>query len=391
MPPAVQGAAAWSWRILAIAGVVVIVGYLAVMLRVILVPVAIALLLTVLLLPVVRFFERRLHLGTTLAPALSLLVLAIVVLGLLALAGSSIAHGFSDLKDQAVQGFQEFSHWLKTGPLGLDTDDLSDYTDKLSKTASENSSVWISGALGAAVTIGHVAAGTLIALFCTFFFLHDGRRVWAWLVGLLPVAQRDPVHQAARRSLVTLAAYTRTQILVAAVDAVGIGIGAFALQLPLALPLAILVFVGSFIPIVGAVLTGAVAVAVALVVKGWVAALIMLGVVLLVQQIEGHVLQPFLMGHAVSLHPVAVLLSVAAASFVAGIIGALFAVPLVAVLNTFVLYLTGHDKFPELGKDDHLEIRGVPTDEGAALPPAVATAEADTAYRGGARNDEAPA
>jgi len=206
-------------------------------------------------------------------------------------------------------------------------------------------------------TVGHVAAGTLIALFCTFFFLLDGRTIWSWVIGLLPSSVRERVHQAGRRGIVTLSGYTRTQILVALVDATGIGLGAAILGVPLALPLATLVFVGSFIPIVGAIATGAVAVLVALVAKGWVVALIMLGVVLAVQQIEGHVLQPFLMGHAVSLHPVAVLLVVAAGSMAAGIVGALFAVPIAAVLNTVVLYLHGHDKFPQLGTDDHPDLR----------------------------------
>ncbi|MEK8227925.1 AI-2E family transporter [Oerskovia sp. M15] len=167
----------------------------------------------------------------------------------------------------------------------------------------------------------------LIALFCTFFFLLDGRTIWSWVVGLMPLRSRDTIHQAGRRGIVTISAYARTQILVAFVDAVGIGVGAAFFVPSLALPLGILVFVGSFIPIVGAVVTGVVAVLVVLVANGWVAALVMLGIVLVVQQIEGHVLQPFLMGHAVSLHPVAVLLVVAAGAFAAGIVGALFAVP----------------------------------------------------------------
>jgi len=377
VPPSVRAAASWSWRLLAITGALVVIGYLAVAFKVIVVPVAIALMLTVLLTPVVRFFETRLHFSRALACAAALVGLVVVVLALVAAAGGSIASGFGDLKDQAQAGFDQFMDWLRTGPLNLDAADITRYVNTLTKSLSSNTSTWVSGALGAAVTVGHVAAGTLIALFCTFFFLHDGRTIWGWVVGLLPVGSRDRVHQAGRRGIVTLASYTRTQILVALVDAVGIGLGAFILRVPLALPLAILVFVGSFVPIVGAVVTGAVAVAVALVANGWVSALIMLGVVLLVQQIEGHILQPFLMGHAVSLHPVAVLLSVAAASFVGGIVGALFAVPLVAVLNTLTLYLHGHDKFPELGTDDHLTIRGRDTSDDGRIPPMVARAERD--------------
>lgn len=206
-------------------------------------------------------------------------------------------------------------------------------------------------------TVTGVLTGTVIALFCTFFFLLDGRAIWTWVVGLLPRQARQQVHQAGRRGLVTLAAYTRTQILVAAVDATGIGVGAAILGLPLALPLGILVFVGSFIPFVGALVTGAIAVLVALVVKGWVTAVIMLVIVLAVQQIEGNVLQPFLMGHAVALHPVAVLLVVTGGTMYAGIVGALFAVPVAAVLNTVILFFHGHDKFPDLGIDDRLTVR----------------------------------
>ena len=231
-----------------------------------------------------------------------------------------------------------------------------------------------------------MAAGALITLFCTFFFLLDGRTIWAWVVGLLPRGSREHVHQAGRRGLVTLGAYTRTQILVAAVDAVGIGLGAAILQVPLALPLAVLVFLGSFIPIVGAVVTGSIAILVALVSNGPATALWMLVVVVVVQQIEGHVLQPFLMGHAVSLHPVAVLLSVAAGSFVAGIVGALFAVPIAATLNTVMLYLHGHDKFPQLGTDDHVPVRGRghPVLDRAIAQVAEATSER-VATRGGDR------
>lgn len=155
----------------------------------------------------------------------------------------------------------------------------------------------------------------------------------------------------------TLASYVRTQILVAFIDAVGVGVGAAIIGVPLAVPLAVLVFIGAFVPLVGAIFTGAIAVLVALVANGWVASLIMLGVVLLVQQIEGHVLQPWLMGQAVSLHPVAVVLVVTGGALAAGIVGALFAVPVAAVLNTVVLYFHGHDKFPELGFDDHVSVR----------------------------------
>ncbi|MEN0129002.1 MAG: AI-2E family transporter [Brevundimonas sp.] len=359
VPMSVQRTAAWSWRLLVIGAAAAVSFWLIGSLKVVVVPIAVALLLTVLLSPVVRFFQARLRMSRGVASAVALILLVVVVLGLLTAAGATIVSGIGDLWDQAREGLDKVTTWLAEGPLQLTTQDLSAWADKLQGLASSSGgSGVVAGALHGAVTVGHVVAGALIAVFCTFFFLLDGRGIWSWVVGLLPVDSRENVHQAARRGLVTLGAYTRTQILVAAVDALGIGIGAAILQVPLALPLAILVFLGSFVPIVGAVLTGTIAVLVALVAQGPVIALVMLGVVLLVQQIEGHVLQPFLMGHAVSLHPVAVLLAVAAGSFVAGILGALFAVPIVATFNTVTLYLHGHDKFPQLGLDDHPTVRG---------------------------------
>ena len=349
VPPSIRTAAAWSWRVLLIGALVTASLYVTALFKVIVVPVAIALLLTVLLTPVRRFLQNRLRFSRGLASITALLGLLLVVGGLITVAGSTIVSGIAELKEQAIDGFNEFMDWLQAGPLGIGAEQINGYLKELENLVSSSQDTIVSGALGAATTVGHVAAGGLIALFCTFFFLLDGRTIWSWCVGLMPLRARGPIHQAGRRGIVTLSAYTRTQILVAFVDAVGIGVGAAFFVPSLALPLGILVFVGSFIPIVGAVLTGAVAVLVVLVANGWVAALIMLGIVLAVQQIEGHVLQPFLMGHAVSLHPVAVLLVVAAGGFAAGIVGALFAVPLAATINTVILYFNGHDKFPDLG------------------------------------------
>jgi len=372
VPPSIQTAAAWSWRLLLIGALVTAGFYVTALFKVIVVPVAIALLLTVLLTPVRRVLQRRLHFSRGLASISALLGMLAVVGGLVTVAGSTIVSGISELREKAIDGFNEFMDWLEAGPFGIGAEQINGYLKELEGVISSSQDTIVSGALGAATTVGHVAAGAVIALFCTFFFLLDGRGIWSWCVGLFPVRSRDTIHQAARRGIVTLSAYTRTQILVALVDAVGIGVGAAFFVPSLALPLGILVFVGSFIPIIGAVVTGAVAVLVVLVANGWVAALIMLGIVLAVQQIESHALQPFLMGHAVSLHPVAVLLVVAGGGFAAGIVGALFAVPLAATINTVVLYFNGHDKFPDLGTDDTLVIRGRPV-----LPVMVQRAEAD--------------
>ncbi|QCB95416.1 AI-2E family transporter [Cellulomonas shaoxiangyii] len=391
VPPSVQAAASWSWRLLVIAAAVAVGLWLLAVLKVIVVPVAVAVLLTVLLSPLVSFLQRRVRLRRGAAAGVALILLLGVVAGLLTLAGRSIVRGITELWSQAREGVDTLLRWLSEGPLQLGTTDLEGYVDQLQEAAAGSGGQIATGALSVTLTVGHVLAGTLIALFCTLFFLIDGRRIWAWVVGLLPRGSRERVHQAGRRGWVTLGAYTRTQILVAGVDALGIGLGAFALQLPLAVPLAVLVFFGSFIPYVGAIATGTIAVLVALVTQGWVSALIMLVVVLGVQQLEGHVLQPFLMGHAVSLHPVAVLLVVASGSFAAGIVGALFAVPVAAVLNTVMLYLHGHDKFPQLGTGDHVPIR--PREHPVLDRVLAAAAEAESAALAerAARNGGTPA
>lgn len=378
VPPSVQAAAAWSWRVLLILALIaVVVGLMAVS-KVLWVPVVVALLLTVLLSPVVDVLVNRARFSRGLASATAVVGLIAVVAGLVTVAGRSIANGFGDLWSQTQEGFDKLLASLADGPLQLDPAKIDDYVSKAGDQLSANSGTLVSGALSATVTVGHVLAGTLVALFCTLFFLKDGALIWAWLVRLLPARNRERVYEASRRGIVTLTAFTRTQILVALIDAVGIGVGAAILRIPLALPLAVLVFLASFIPFVGAIATGAIAVLVALVDKGPGAAVWMLVIVLLVQQVEAHVLQPLLLGHAVSLHPVAVLLSVAAGSLAAGIVGALFAVPLVATLNTVLLYLHGRDKFPQLGRDPEGLARWLRHLDGPAGSPRVVDEQAET-------------
>jgi predicted PurR-regulated permease PerM len=184
--------------------------------------------------------------------------------------------------------------------------------------------------------ITEVGAGIALALFALIFFLYDGPRIWKFLLRVAPRTRRERVDVAGRRAFATLVGYTRATVLVAFVDAIGIGIGLWAVGVPLVVPLAALVFLGAFIPTVGAVVTGVVAVLIALVANGLIPAVIVLAVVIAVQQLEGHVLQPLLLGRAVKLHPLAVVLSVAAGVVVAGIPGALLAVPLLAILSAAV-------------------------------------------------------
>lgn len=341
--PAVRIASEWTWRLLVIAGGVYALVRLVAGFSEILVPVLVSLLLAALLHPLVELLARH-RVPRALATLLSLLLLLVLVAGLFALVGQQAANGFGDLRDQAVAGLGDLQGRLAGSPLHLSSTALSDLVTKAEDAAKNNRSVILSGALGVASTATRIAEGLFIVLFSTFFFLSSGRAIWAWLLRLLPRGARAPLDEAGRSGWVTLSHYVRATLIVAVVDGLGVGIGAAVLHVPLALPLGVVVFLGAFIPVVGALLSGVVAVLVALVAHGPVVALVMLGVVLVVQQVEAHGLQPFLLGRAVSVHPLAVILGIAAGATVAGIPGALFAVPLIAVGNTMVSSVARHGR-----------------------------------------------
>jgi predicted PurR-regulated permease PerM len=340
VPRGVRIAGAWSWRLLVIGAAIAVVVFLIIQLRLIVVPVLIAVLVSALLVPFVAFLHRH-RWPRWLAIVTAMLTVILVVGALVYLVVFQVRSESGHLRDQSVAAYNDLRAWLTSGPLNLTQTQIDQYLAQLGSTLQQDSQVFISGALSIGATLGHVLAGVLLTLFSTLFILIDGKGIWSWIVRLFPRGARPAIDGAGTAGWATLVNFVRVQILVASIDAVGIGLGAFILQLPLVIPIAVLVFLGSFIPIVGAVITGALAVIIALIYNGWVAALIMLGVVLLVQQVEGHVLQPLIMGTAVKVHPLAVVLVVAAGSLVAGIPGALFAVPLVAVLNVMIEYVSG--------------------------------------------------
>ncbi len=192
--------------------------------------------------------------------------------------------------------------------------------------------------------VSHIVAGFFIVLFATYFFLADGARIWAWVVRLFPRAARIKADSSGRVAWLSLTKFVRATVLVAFTDALGVMLVAAILKVPFVFAIGVLVFIGAFIPMVGALLSGTVAVLVALVAHGPVVALIMLGGVVAVQQIEAHVLQPFLLGRFVAVHPLGVIVAIGCGVLVAGIPGALVAVPLVAALNAVVLHLAGGEQ-----------------------------------------------
>ncbi|MDO5494164.1 MAG: AI-2E family transporter [bacterium] len=351
VPWSIRVMAAWSWRSLVIILVAVAAVFLVIQLSQIIIPTIIAVFLTVALEPLARFFRNTLKFPRVLAAITTILVFVGAVVALITFAGRAIGMGFTRLQDQAVAGFEAAIDWLSEGPLRISVDQLNAWLAEAQRAIQENASVLASGVFSATSSIVSIGAGVFLVIFMGIFFLMDGRRIWVWFVRLLPRNWRGTVHEASIRSYVTLSGYVKAQVLVALIDAIGIAGGAFFLGVQLWLPIGVLVFLFSFVPIVGAVLSGTIACLVALVDQGLTAAVILLVVVLAVQQIESNVLQPLIMGSNVSLHPVAVLLGVAGGTFIAGITGAVFAVPLMAFANTFMLYLSGHDKYPRLATD----------------------------------------
>jgi len=356
VPWGVDLAAAWAWRFLVIAAAGYLIARVLGFFAVITLPLVVALLIAALVTPVVAGLHR---IGVPRRLAAVLVVIggiAFVAL-LLTFAGQQVAQGAADLADQVVEGLEEVRNWLQTGPLNATDSQINDVIqsaqDAISRQSQEGGALSRVTEFGTAV--GHVVAGFFIVLFATFFFLADGDRIWAWLVRLAPRAAREHVDGSGRVAWVSLTQFVRATVIVAATDAIGIMIVAAVLQVPFVMAIGVLVFLGAFIPMVGATIAGIVAILVALVAQGPITALFMLGGVIAVQQLEGHVLQPFLMGRFVSLHPLGVIVAIGCGVLVAGIAGALVAVPLAAAGNAVVQHLASDTDIGEEEPEEELE------------------------------------
>jgi predicted PurR-regulated permease PerM len=338
VPAGVNLAAAWAWRFIVIVAAIAVAILVVIQLSFLVVPLLIAVLLAVLATPLANYLRKK-RWPSWLATLTTLLLLISVVVGLIWLVVQQIMNEWQELQARSFKAYDDFIVWLLESPLHVTESQLTQWVDTALVELNLNSAWLLTGALSISSSVGSVLVGAGIALFALVFFVHDGDRISRWLVGLLPSDARIPVAGASLRGWSTLTNFVGVQILVALIDAVGIGLGAFFLGLPLVIPIAIAVFLGGFVPIIGAFAAGGLAAFIALVYGGPVAALIMVIIVLVVQQIESQILQPLVMGAAVRVHPLAVVLAVAAGGFLAGIPGVLFAVPIVAYLNVFIGYL----------------------------------------------------
>lgn len=334
--------AAWSWRLLTIGALVAVVLYLLSQVTTVIIPVAISFLLAAMLQPAAAWLIRH-GWNKSLASILMLIAGLAAVSAILTFVIQQFIAGIPDFYDSILTGLRDAQTWLESGPYGLDAAQVAEFLagiqTNITDWYNDNQEAIVQTSLDVAGStasgLGNFATGLFLVLFTTYFFIRDGRKIWTFLTGMLPRNAAEPLRYAGTAGWSTLVQYMRTVVVVAAVDAIFIGLGLWLLNVPFAMPLTTLIFLGAFIPIVGATISGIVAVVVALVgaPNGLVTALIVLGIVLAVQQLESNLLQPFLMSRAVKLHPLAIVLAVTAGGFVWGIIGALVAVPLLAIVN----------------------------------------------------------
>ncbi|GGK53040.1 AI-2E family transporter [Nocardia camponoti] len=336
--PLVRKGAAWSWRLLIIFAALLALGMIVQKFASVVIPLAIALLGAALLAPLVDWLQRvgiPRSLGVFVALVGSIGLLA----GILTFVVEQFVAGVPVLSNEVTDSVHKVQDWLINGPPHLSDEQIRSAGDAIVRAIQDNRDGLTSGALTTATAIGHILTGAFLILFILIFFLYGGDQIWTFVTRIVPTPHRQKVRTAGELGFDTLVGFVRATVVVAAVDAIGIGAGLAILHVPLALPLASLVFISAFIPIIGAFFAGFVAVFIALVTQGPVTALIVLGIIIAVMQLEGHVLQPLLLGRAVSIHPLAVVLAITAGLVVGGIAGALLAVPLIAVGNTAVRYL----------------------------------------------------
>ena len=338
VPYAVRAAADWSWRLLAIVAGLALVGWLAWRMRVVVFPVVAATLLAALLwTPVHRL--RAVGWKRAASAVVVFIGFLVVIAGSLTVVGRAVGDQFGEVVDRAEEGLGEIQDWLAGPPFTLSAEQFEEGIDRAVEALGQNQDTITEGALSTATLAVEVLTGLVLTLFSLVFFLYEGDRIWAWLVRLFPRVARPRVDGAGKLAWRTLTQYVRGTVLIALFDGTLITILLVVLGVPLALPLGVLVFFGAFVPLVGAFVTGALAVLVALVANGLVAALIVLVGIIAIQQLEGHVFQPFVLGRMVRVHPLAVVIAVAVGAYTAGIIGAIVAVPIVAVANTVLTHL----------------------------------------------------
>ena len=335
IPPGLRIGAAFAWRLLVIGAAIGGVLALAWVLSEVVVPFLIGVILAALLVPLSAFLQRH-HCPKWLAIIVAWIVLLGVIAGLASLVTERVLNEIPTLQKQVAGVGDQLKSLLATHPFGLDAAKVSRYMSELGQWLQSHASDVGLRAAAAGLRIMHMLEGIFIIIFVILFAMIDGAEIWAWVTRLFPSRARARLDFAGHAGWHTLSAFARVQIFVAAIDAVGNGVGAWLLGVPLATPIAVIVFFGALVPILGSIVAGAAAVLIAFLFNGLDHALIMLGVVLLVNQLEGNVLHPFLTGGVVKVHPLGVVVGVISGASVGGVAGAFLAVPVIATANAMI-------------------------------------------------------
>ncbi|MGI8596344.1 MAG: AI-2E family transporter [Thermoleophilaceae bacterium] len=341
-PQTLKWAATMSLRFLLIVAALTVIVYGLVRLSAVVLPVLIALLLASLLAPPANWLHRK-RVPKLLATAIVVVGALLLVIGLLASIVPAVAAQSDELGQQARAGFQQVTAYLVQGPLGITQAQIDGAVNMAIERLRGSLGGIATGVLTGATIFANVLAQAILTLIVAFFFINDGRRIWGGLVGLLRQSVRDDAHALGKRTFTILKAYSRGIIVVAVADSVLIGLALLAVGVPLTLPIVVLTFLGAFFPLIGAVAAGGVAVLVTLVTNGLTDAIIILVAVLIVQQVEGNLLYPYVVGSSLELHPLLILLALAGGTAVAGVVGALIAVPVTAVASGALSYLSGRE------------------------------------------------
>ncbi|MBD0669364.1 AI-2E family transporter, partial [Streptomyces sp. CBMA156] len=338
VPWGLRVAAESTWRLLLLGAALYVVFYVVDMLRLVAFSVLASLLITALLAPSVSWLRRR-GVPRSLAAG-GVFLSGLAGIGLVGwFVVWQVTTNLTVVTNQVKTGVNQLKDWLITGPLHLTEQQITNFADQITKAITTNTDRLTSVSLTGAQIAVEVLTAVMMTFFSTFFFLYDGERIWTWLIRGLPRRSRFAMAGAGPKAWTTLTAYVRGTVCVAFIDAVCIGICIDLLGVPLAMPLAVIIFLGAFVPLVGALVTGTVAVLIGLVTQGPWTALMVLVVLVAVMQVESHILQPLILGRAVRVHPLGVVLGVAAGGIIGGIGGAVVAVPLIAVTNTVVSHL----------------------------------------------------
>jgi predicted PurR-regulated permease PerM len=335
VPHGLRIGAAFTWRLLVIAAALAGIGFLAHLLAEIVIPFLVGIIVAALLVPLSDVLQRH-RWPKWLAILVALLIGIAVVVGLLLLVTERVVTALPVLEKQIGALGNSLNRLLATHPFGLTPEKINGYVSDIVQWLQNNASQIALRAANVGKRVVGLLEGILIIIFVTLFAMIDGAGIWAWTTRLFPRRARARIDFAGRAGWRTLKEFVRIQIFVAALEAVAIGSGARIIGVPLATPIAAIVFFGALVPIIGSIVAGAVAVLIALLFNGWINALIMFGIVLLVNQIEGNVLHPLITGGAVKVHPLGIVLGVMAGAAIGGTAGAFFAVPVIATANSMI-------------------------------------------------------